>query len=58
MLGNAQADEAEVDVAKVVVSEGQGFKTGVNRGQVDDLQIGLYPRDVAHLPPSLENPQV
>jgi len=58
MLGNAQADEAEVDVPKVVVSEGQGFETGVSGRRRDDSQICLYPRDVAHLPPSLENPQV
>jgi hypothetical protein len=56
MFGNAQADEAEVDVAKVVVSEGQWFETEVSGWRRDDSQICLYPRDIAHLPSSLEDP--
>ena len=56
MLGNAQGNEAEVDVAKVVVSEGQWFETRLSCWRNDDSQICLYPRDIAHLPSPLEDP--
>jgi hypothetical protein len=58
VLGNAQADKAEVDVAKIVVSKGEWFETEISRWPRDDLPIRLHPRDIAHLPPSLQNPQV
>lgn len=56
MFGDAQADEAEVDVAKVVVRKGQWFETVVSGWRRDDSQICLYPRDIAHFPSSLEDP--
>jgi hypothetical protein len=56
MFGNTQGNKAELDVAKVAVSEGQWFETEVSGWRRDDSQICLYPRDIAHLPSSLEDP--
>jgi hypothetical protein len=55
MFGDAETDEANVDVAEVRVFERQRLETGISLTRQGDLQVGLGPGDITHIPSSLQD---